>query len=61
MKDVNGKTIQSGNLLTDGESKYKVIEKDGKLYAKSLFDDSGCGEYLLYQERINRNEFVVII
>lgn len=60
LKDIEGTIIIEGHTLKDGDGrKYKVIGKDGELYAKSQFRDDGCGEYILYQNRINSNEFKV--
>lgn len=61
MKDINGKEIFVGLTIEDFDGKkYLIIEKDSELYAKSLFDDAGCGLYVLYQERIIRNGFKII-
>lgn len=61
MKDINGKKMFVGLTIEDSNGKkYLIIEKDSELYAKSLFDDAGCGLYILHQERINRNGFKII-
>lgn len=61
MVDVSGIIISERAIIIDKENnKYKIIKKDKNLYAKSMFNDSGCGEYILYQERIFRNMFKVI-
>ena len=59
--DINGVEILEGSKLVDYvNNKYLVISKDGELYAKSLFEDCGCGEYYLHQDRIRRNEFKIV-
>ena len=61
LKDINGIEILEGSKLVDYvNNKYLVISKDGELYAKSLFEDCGCGEYYLHQDRIRRNEFKIV-
>lgn len=61
MKDINGIKISIGVTIEDSTGKkYLITEKNNALYAKSLFTDSGCGEYILYEERIIRNGFKVI-
>ena len=53
--------ISIGAKIEDFEGrKYLITEKDNELYAKALFNDSGCSEYILYQERIIRNGFKLI-
>ncbi len=61
MRDINDVEILVGSMVVDSDNnKYSIIEKHGQLYAKSLFNDYGCGEYILYKERVNRNKFKVI-
>lgn len=61
MTDINGVEILIGSKVSDiDNNKYSIIEKNGELHAKSLFNDCGSGEYVLYQERVNRNKFKVI-
>lgn len=61
MKDINGILIKEGSLLEDLDGRrYCVVTLDGNLYAKSLFSESGCGDYLLYKERVIRNGFKVV-
>lgn len=61
MKDINGIEILIGSTVVDADNnKYSIIEKNNDLYAKSLFNDCGFGEYVLYQERVIRNKFKVI-
>ena len=61
MKDINGMKISIGAKIEDFEGrKYLITEKDNELYAKALFNDSGCSEYILYQEIIIRNGFKLI-
>lgn len=59
MQDINGKEIKVGQTLDRDLREFEVIEKWDTLYAKSLFNDSGCGEYELYQTRVNRNSFKI--
>lgn len=60
MIDIKGTEVKVGSTVMDANNnKYIIIEKNGELHAKALFNDSGCGEYILYQERINRNSFEV--
>lgn len=61
MRDINGIKILIGSVVIDSDNReYSITEKDGEMYAKSLFDDCGVGEYILYQERIDRNGFKII-
>lgn len=61
MKDINGKEVLPGLTIEDSDGKkYLIVENDTELYAKSLFDDAGCGLYILHQERIIRNGFKII-
>lgn len=61
MEDINGVEILIGSFMMDSDNReYVVAEKSGEMYAKSLFNDCGVGEYILYQERINRNGFKII-
>lgn len=61
MKDIKGNEITKNSIINDLDGRtYSIIEKNKELYAKSLFDDSGCGEYVLSQERIIRNGFKII-
>lgn len=60
MQDINGKEIRVGQILLDRDLReFEVIEKWDTLYAKSLFNDVGFGEYELYQARVNRNYFKI--
>lgn len=62
MKDINGVNIFAGDILIDSDCrKYFVTKKEDELYANSLFEDCGCGKYLLYQERVDRNGFKVLV
>ena len=61
MTDINGVEILIGSTVVDADNnKYSIIEKNNNLYARSLFNDCGFGEYILYQERVDRNKFKVI-
>lgn len=61
MKDINGFEILIGSIIVDSDNReYSIVEKDGEMCAKSLFNDCGVGEYILYQERIDRNGFRII-
>lgn len=61
MKDINGVNISIGDILIDKDyRRYSVVSKEESLYAHSLFEDSGCGDYILYQERIDRNGFKIL-
>lgn len=61
MRDINNNEIKVNSIVKDlNDKQYMIIEKNKELYAKSLFDDCGCGEYVLYQERIMRNGFEIV-
>lgn len=61
LTDINNLKINKNSIIEDLERRrYIVIEKNGDLFAKSLFNDAGCGEYLLYQDRIYKNGFKII-
>ena len=60
--DCTGKDLNIGSIIQDElDLKYKVIEENKILYAKSLFNDSGCGKYELNQKRIDCNKFKLIV
>lgn len=61
MRDINNNEITINSIVKDfNDKQYVIVEKNNELYAKSLFDDCGCGEYVLYQERIIRNGFTLV-